>query len=90
VITVYEMGEQRGLLDGQHRVGALKMLAESDVLISNAHLVLVEVFPVRQEEDIKRCVHACVPACQCVCAYVRVYGKIWESIERLVGWFLGG
>lgn len=48
------MGEQRGLLDGQHRVGALRMLAESDVLMDSAHLILVEVFPVRREEDIKR------------------------------------
>lgn len=56
MITVYEMGEQRGLIDGQHRVGALKMLAESDVLMNEAHLILVEVFPVQKEEDIKRCV----------------------------------
>lgn len=54
VITVYEMGEQRGLLDGQHRVGALRMLADSDVLMSAAHLILVEVFPVRRAEDVKR------------------------------------
>jgi len=54
VITVYENGEQRGLLDGQHRVGALKMLAEADVLMPAAHLILVEVFPAAREEDVKR------------------------------------
>ncbi len=54
MITVYENGEQRGLLDGQHRVGALKMLAEADVLMPAAHLILVEVFPAAREEDVKR------------------------------------
>jgi hypothetical protein len=53
-LCVYEMGEEIGLLDGQHRLGALKMLMESDVLIPEAHLVLVEVFPVHAEEDVKR------------------------------------
>lgn len=63
VITVYEMGEARGLLDGQHRVGALKMLAESEVLMPEAHLILVEVFPVLQQEDVKRCVFCCCCCC---------------------------
>jgi len=53
-LTVYEMGDKIGLLDGQHRLGALKMLMESDVLIPEAHLILVEVFPVKAEEEVKR------------------------------------
>ena len=28
VITIYEMGDQRGILDGQHRVGGLSLLSE--------------------------------------------------------------
>ena len=53
-LTVYEMGDKIGLLDGQHRLGALKMLMESDVLIPEAHMILVEVFPVKAEEEVKR------------------------------------
>jgi len=53
-LTVYEMGEEIALLDGQHRLGALKMLMEADVLIPEAHMILVEVFPVKAEEDVKR------------------------------------
>lgn len=64
------MGEKRGLLDGQHRVGALKMLAESDVLMPEAHLILVEVFPVRQEEDVKRCVEVYVGVKEMRCGFV--------------------
>jgi len=53
-LTVYEMGEEIGLLDGQHRLGALKLLMDSGVLIPEAHLILVEVFPVKAQEDVKR------------------------------------
>jgi len=53
-LTVYEMGEEIALLDGQHRLGALKLLMEADVLIPEAHMILVEVFPVKAEEDVKR------------------------------------
>ena len=39
---------------GQHRVGALRLLAESGVLSPETHLILVEVFPVETDEHIKR------------------------------------
>lgn len=39
---------------GQHRVGALKLLSEQAVLSPEAHLILVEVFPVESEQDVKR------------------------------------
>jgi hypothetical protein len=39
---------------GQHRVGALKLLAGEGVLSPEAHLILVEVFPVQTEEEVKR------------------------------------
>jgi len=41
-------------LPGQHRVGALKLLAESGTLSPETHLILVEVFPVDTEDQIKR------------------------------------
>lgn len=45
---------QNYLHTGQHRVGALKMLMEEDVLLPGANLILVEVFPVKEEADVKR------------------------------------
>ena len=43
-----------GLLDGQHRVGALNLLSEAGTLDVNAHVIMVEVFPVSSGEEIKR------------------------------------
>lgn len=78
---MYEMGEARGLLDGQHRVGALKMLAESEVLMPEAHLILVEVFPVLQQEDVKRCV-----ALRVVLVLVLVFFWCKCRYGMLTGW----
>ena len=43
-----------GLLDGQHRVGALNLLSEAGTLDVDAHVIMVEVFPVTTDEEIKR------------------------------------
>lgn len=55
VITLYQDREtgQLGILDGQHRLGALMMLAEEKVWDKNAYNIMVDVFETSGETEVK-------------------------------------
>ena len=48
-----QSGQEKGIIDGQHRAEAIKILSQSSSLPSTER-ILVEVFPVDREDEVSR------------------------------------
>jgi len=51
IITLYQKDGQYKLLDGQHRLAALKILADTGIISKDTNFCLVEVFALEKESE---------------------------------------